>query len=148
MKPCALGKRCCRLRDVLTILEPDFLQREVLIEELAGGVVVLDGKARAGNAVVLGRLFDERQFRLDAGVAEIADADLDRVGREHGAGRDAEADRNDQPSDHGSSLTGLLAAWKAVGLNHDRIVLACNPILCGGGITPFQPFRRSACQRR
>src|SRR6185295_16547419 len=106
----------------------------------------LDGKPRAGKAVILGRQFDERQFRLDAGTAEIADADLDGVGREHGGSRDAKTDRSDQPSDHGSSLTGLLdfAGWKTVGLNHDRIVLACNSILS----ERLQPFRRSACQCR
>ena len=111
----ARGKRCCGLRDVFIVPEPDFLQREVLIEEFARGVVVLDGKARAGKAVVLGRQFDERQFRLDAGAAEIADADLDGVGCEHGAGRGAQADRYDQPSEHGFSLTGLLfAVWRTV----------------------------------
>src|SRR6476660_10536051 len=118
----------------------------MLIEEFSGGVVVLDGKACAGQAVILGRQLDERQFRLDAGTAEIADADLDGVRREHGGSRDADTDRSNQPSDHGSSLIGLLddAASETVGLNHDRIVLACNSILWGW----LQPFRRSACQRR
>ena len=70
---------------------------EALIEELAGGVVVLDREARAGDAVILRGLFDEGQFRFDAGAAEIADADLDRVGRERMAGHDADADHTDQP---------------------------------------------------
>ena len=61
----------------------------MLIEELAGGVVVLDRKARAGHAVVVGRLLDQRQGRLDAGVAEIADADLDGLGRERVGSHDA-----------------------------------------------------------
>ena len=100
----AAGERRCRLGDIVTVLEPNLFQREVLIEELAGGVVVLDREARAGDAVVLGGLFDQRQFRFDAGVAEIADADLDRVGRERVGSHDAQADRTDQPSDHGSSL--------------------------------------------
>ena len=81
---------------------------EALIEELAGGVVVLDRETRAGDAVILRGLFDQGQFRFDAGLAEIADADLDRVGRERVAGHEAQADRTDQPSDHGSSLIRLL----------------------------------------
>ena len=108
MKPLWLGERRRRLGDVVAVLEPNLLERKMLIEEFAGGVVVLDRKPRAGDAVILGGLFDQRQFRLDAGVAEIADADLDRVGRERVAGREAQADRTDQPSDHASSLTFLL----------------------------------------
>ena len=56
------GERCCRLRNIFTIPEPYFLQGEMLIEEVAGGVVVLDRKARACYAIVLGRLFDQGQF--------------------------------------------------------------------------------------
>ena len=104
----AAGERRRRLGDVLAILEPNFFQGEALIEELAGGVVVLDRETRAGDAVILGGLFDQGQFRFDAGLAEIADADLDRVGRERMAGHEAQADRTDQPSDHGSSLIFLL----------------------------------------
>ena len=48
-------------------------------------------------------------FDLMPALAEIADADLDRVGRERVGGHEAQADRTDQPSDHGSSLTLLLA---------------------------------------
>ena len=104
----AAGEGRCRLGDILAILEPDFLQQEALIEELAGGVVVLDRETRTGDAVILRGLFDEGQFRFDAGLAEIADADLDRVGRERVAGHDAQADHADQPSDHGRSLMFLL----------------------------------------
>ena len=102
------GERRCRLGDVVIVLEADLLQREMLIEKLAGGIVVLDRKPRAGDAVILGGLFDQGQFRFDAGVAEIADADLDRLGRERVGCHDAQADRADQPSDHASSLTFLL----------------------------------------
>jgi hypothetical protein len=41
-------------------------------------------------------------------VTEIADSDLDRVGRERVGSHDAQADRTDQPSDHDSSLKLLL----------------------------------------
>ena len=78
----AAGERHRRLGGILAILEPDLFQGKALIEELAGGVVVLDRETRAGNAVILRGLFDQGQFRFDAGLAEIADTDLDRVGRE------------------------------------------------------------------
>jgi hypothetical protein len=80
----------------------------MLIEELAGSVVVVDRKAGTGNAVVCGRLFHQRQSRFDAGLAEITDADLDGIGRERVGSHDAQANRTDQPSDHESSLTFLL----------------------------------------
>ena len=59
MKPARSASAAAAFADVLVVLEPDFLQREMLIEELARGVVVLDGKACAGNPVILGRQFDE-----------------------------------------------------------------------------------------
>ena len=65
----------------------------MLVEEFAGRVVVLDRKPRAGDAVVFGGLLDQRQFRLDAGVTEIADADLDRLGRDAWVATTAQADR-------------------------------------------------------
>jgi hypothetical protein len=113
-KTVAAGERHRCLDDVLALLEPDLFEGEALIEELAGGVVVVDRETRTGNAVILRGLLDQGQFRFDAGVAEIADADLDRVGRERVGSHDAQADRTDQPSDHDSSLTfplekGLLA---------------------------------------
>ncbi len=52
----------------------------MLIEKLAGGVVVLDRQPGAGDAVIRGRLLDQRQRRLYAGAAEIADADFDGIG--------------------------------------------------------------------
>ena len=55
------GERGRRLGDIVAVLEADFIEREMLVEELAGGVVVLDRKPRAGDAVILGRLFDQRQ---------------------------------------------------------------------------------------
>src|SRR5439155_26488620 len=100
----AAGEGRCRLGDVLAIPDSNFLQGEALIEELAGGVVVLDRETRTGDAVILRGLFDEGQFRVDAVLAEIADADFDRVSRERMAGHDAQTDYADQPSDHGRSL--------------------------------------------
>src|SRR5258708_7665539 len=75
-------------------------------------------------------------------MAEIADADLDRLGRERTRRDDAGADRTDPPADHGSSLTfhpdltddGGLSAREGCSLagpynlQHDRIVLACKPL--------------------
>ena len=54
----------------------------MLIQELAGGVIILDREPGASHAVVLSRLLDDRQRRLDAGAADITNADLDRIGSE------------------------------------------------------------------
>jgi hypothetical protein len=98
-----LAQRRGRLGDIVAILEPDFLQRKVLVEEFSGRIVVLDRQPRAGDAVVLRGLLDQGQFRFDAGAAEIADADLDRFCRERLACDHAQTDCGDQPSDHASS---------------------------------------------
>ena len=108
MKPLRPASAVAALATSSPSLSSIFFQGETLIEELAGGVVVLDRETRAGNAVILRGLFDQGQFRFDAGLTEIADADLDRVGRERMASHDAQADRADQPSDHGRSLMLLL----------------------------------------
>ena len=82
----------------------DLAQREVLIEEFPGGIIVLDRETCAGDAIVFGRLFHKRQFCLEAGVTEITDSDFNRIGRERVGGHDAQADRSGQRPDHGSSL--------------------------------------------
>ena len=97
----AAGELHRRLGGVLTFPEFDLLQGKSLIKKFAGRIVVLDRETHAGNAVVLRRLFDQGQFRLDAGLTEIADTNLDRVGRDGMASHDTQADRADQPSDHG-----------------------------------------------
>src|SRR5882672_5055756 len=113
----------------------------MLIEEFSRGVVVLDRKARARDAVIVRRLLDQGQGRSDAGMAEIADADFGRLRRERRRRDDAKADRTDPPAEHGSSLTFHLDLTDDGGplaregcspagpydLQHDRIVLACNP---------------------
>jgi hypothetical protein len=81
----------------------------MLIKEFAGGVVVLDRKARARKAVIIRRLLSQRQGRSDAGMAEIANADLGRIGRERMRRDDAKADHADPAAEHGSSLIDLLA---------------------------------------
>jgi hypothetical protein len=55
----AIGERGRRLGCVVAVLQPKLFQGEVLIEELAGGVVVLDRETGARQTVVLGRLFDQ-----------------------------------------------------------------------------------------
>ena len=56
----AIGERNGRLGCVVAVLEPDLLQRVVLIQELAGGAVVLDRETGARNTIVLCRLLDQR----------------------------------------------------------------------------------------
>jgi len=77
-----IGERVGCRRDIVVRLEPHFSQREMLVEKLAGGVVVLDREERTGHAIIVGRLRNQRQHRFDAGMAKIADADLDGFGRE------------------------------------------------------------------
>ena len=100
----AFGERIRRLCDVVALLEPHLGEREMLVEKLAGGVVVLDRKPRAVDAVIVGRLRNQRQCRFDAGMTEIADADLDRIGRERMGRHHAQANRADQHPDHGVSF--------------------------------------------
>jgi hypothetical protein len=77
----------------------------MLLEELAGGVVVLDGEPGAGYPVVLGRLFYEGQRRFGADATKIADSDLDRIGRERACDQRAQTHEDaDKQSDHGCSL--------------------------------------------
>src|SRR5215813_13216895 len=118
----------------------------MLIEELAGGVVILDPQPRAGHAVVCGGLLDRRQGRLDASMVEVADPDLDRFSRKRRSGQQSQADRADQPSDHDSSQTSVLClkgSWLQARRNNSR--LASPPLMLG---RPVQAFRRVACQRR
>ena len=68
MKPLRSASAVAACGRIVAVLEPDLFQGEVLIEEFAGGVVVLDRETRAGDAVVLRRLFDQGQCRFDAGV--------------------------------------------------------------------------------
>ena len=76
-----VGERIGRRGDIVALLELHFRQREMLVEKLAGGVVVLDRKQCTGHAVIIGRLRNQRQRRFDAGMAKIADANLDGFGR-------------------------------------------------------------------
>jgi hypothetical protein len=122
----AVGQRNGRFGRVVTILEPNLFQGEALIEELAGGIVVLDRKPGTGDAIVLGRLLDKRQCRLDSGAVEIADADLDRIGRARGGRQRAETDYADKQPKHHSFPAFLFASIDdrgPSGLKHGRTVL-------------------------
>ena len=91
----AIGECNRRLGCVVAVLQPNLFQGEVLIEEFAGGVVVLDREAGARQAVVFGRLLDQRQCRLDTAAMKIADADFDRIlgSIEEASGRKVQATR-------------------------------------------------------
>ena len=91
---------CIRALDVIAILQVGFVQREVLVEEFACSVVVFDRKLGAGNAIVFRGLLRERQCLLDAGMPDIADADLERVGRERMCRDHAQKCGADHGSDH------------------------------------------------
>src|SRR5215813_4957747 len=96
----------------------------MLIEELAGGVVILDPQPRAGHAIVWGGLLDRRQGRLDASMVEVADPDLDWFSRKRRSGQQSQADRADQPSDHDSSQTSVLClkgSWLQARRNNARL---------------------------
>src|SRR5262249_29816641 len=97
------GKRLRRLHHIITGLEPNLVQVEMLVEKFSGGVVVLDRKARTGNAVIVGGLRNQRQGLFDACVVKIADVDLDRLGRKRKGRDQRQANRGRQPSEHSSS---------------------------------------------
>src|SRR5262249_32689910 len=83
--------------------EPDLVQVEVLVEELSGGVVVLDRKARTGEPVIVGGLCNQRQCLFDASVVNVADVDLDRLGRKRKGRDQPQANRGRPPWEHSSS---------------------------------------------
>ena len=93
-----------RGRGIVLVIELHILQREPLVEEFSGRVVVVDRELRAGQPVVLGRYVDQRQACLRLRPAQIADLDLDGVGRgrgpreQDGPGQQ-KADRSSAPSD-------------------------------------------------
>jgi hypothetical protein len=80
---------------IVGLLESHLMKREMLIEEFARRVVVVDRKARTGDAVVCRRLFDQRKRRLDGGPAEKADADFSGIG-----GKDNERRVQDEEETH------------------------------------------------
>src|SRR5215831_2408690 len=108
-----VGKRGRRLDDVVALLEANFVEREMLIEKPARGVVVLYRELRAGKPVIRRGLLDQGQRLLDAIVAEIADADLERVRCERVRCDNTQSNRADQASDHGVSLAALLG-WRTL----------------------------------
>ena len=77
----------------------------MLIQEFAGGVVVLDRQSGTGQPVILGRLLNQRQCLLEAGAAKIANADLNGIGRERARGQPAQRHETDKQPDHVSSLS-------------------------------------------
>src|SRR6478736_8431968 len=93
-----------RGRRIVLVIELHVLEREALVQELAGRVVVVDRELCAGNSVVLGRYVKERNARLRLWAAEIADLDLERIGRgrcpreQDGPGQQ-KADQRNAPSD-------------------------------------------------
>ncbi len=80
----ATGEGACRGGRIFIALQANLIERKALVEKPAGGVVVLDREASAGDTVVLGGLHGERQRGFDPGTAEIADLDLGEVGSEGG----------------------------------------------------------------
>src|SRR4051794_11002874 len=100
----ARSQRRRRGRRIVFVIELHVLEREALVQELAGRVVVVDRELCAGNPVVLGRYVEERNARLRLWAAEIADLDVDRIGRgrcpreQDGPGQQ-KADHRNAPSD-------------------------------------------------
>jgi hypothetical protein len=69
---------------VVLLADAHVLQRETLVQEPAGGVVVVDRHLGARQPVVLGRRLEQRNGDPRLDVAQIADLDLGRVGSERG----------------------------------------------------------------
>ena len=63
MKPLRSASAVAALATSSPSLSRTSSQRKMLVEEFAGRVVVLDRQPRAGDAVVLRGLLDQRQFR-------------------------------------------------------------------------------------
>jgi hypothetical protein len=100
----------------------------MLIQELAGGVIILDREPGASHAIILGRLLDQGQCGFDGDLAKIADADLDRIGRDNlGGCQHAQADHANEQSDHDSSLIRRRLNRRGISdLKQDRFILRYN----------------------
>ena len=69
---------------IVGILQPYVLEREALVEEFSGRIVVLDRQPGARDTVIGGRNIEQRDRGFDLGAAQIADLDLDRLGQRDG----------------------------------------------------------------
>ena len=141
------ARRQCRGRgrDIVLVIELHILEREALVEEFAGGVVVVDRELRAGDPVVLGRYVNERNACLRLRTAQVADLDLDWVGR--GRGPREQDGPGQQKADHRSAPSDCrvrVDETVIVCLNHDNLRL------CYWGYCECRMRRmdRRACRRR
>ena len=77
--------------DIVVLFELYFRQREMLVEKLAGGVVVLGlrGVRTAKPSLSAGCATANDNVDFDPGMVKIADADLDGFGRERMSGHNA-----------------------------------------------------------
>ena len=66
-------------RRVLAFLEFHLVQREMLIEELAGGIVVINRRLRPRDPIVLGRYLNQRDRNARFFAAQIADLELEQL---------------------------------------------------------------------
>ena len=87
---------------ILGLLEPNLLKQELLVEEFAGRVVVLNREPRAGEAVILGGHVEQRDRGLAFRHTQVGDLDLERT-RKRGRGRGEQHASGDQESDQGTS---------------------------------------------
>ena len=84
----AIGKLRHRGGGIVPACEAHRLDRERLVQELAGRVVVFDGKLRAGDAVIGGGLIDERDCLDIVRAAEVSDRNFQHLRRRHRCRRD------------------------------------------------------------
>src|SRR5262249_55922886 len=66
--------------DILALRDPCILEQELLVQELAGRIVIDDGKSGAGKTVVVCRDVEQRKPRLGRQLAKITDPDLGGIG--------------------------------------------------------------------
>jgi hypothetical protein len=65
------------------LCEARLLERVLLVEELAGGVVVLDDEAGAGESIVGGRNIKELETAFRLALVQVADFNFGRVPASH-----------------------------------------------------------------
>jgi hypothetical protein len=77
------ARRKCHGRrgGIIARREARVLQREPLVQELAGGVIILDRKPRAGQPIVIGRYLNQRETRFRLRRAQITNPDLCSIGK-------------------------------------------------------------------
>src|SRR6266849_7600579 len=86
-----------------SIPDPHLLKQKMLVEKFAGRIVIFERKARAGDAVIIGRIVEERDRCLLLGAAHISDLYGERLRRCKRCGQEQNQSAGNDCPDQGST---------------------------------------------